>query len=158
MRDHEVAQLRAMEELSGLEADANLVTSHLAAERPWKEASHLESAVTRIRARYIELRRAILNKQNAEAEAARSRVKMRPGFALLDPDQSHRVLRPIAELVIDTTPEAVAPTLVEIRDRFASRIHAVEELVNDRLDDELSKKPDHQVVKVETQNPRARGR
>ena len=151
VRDHEVAQLRAMEELSGLEADAELVTSHLAAERPWKEASHLEPAVARIRARYIELRRALLNKQNAEAEAARSRVKMRAGFAQLDPDASHRVLRPIAELVLDTTPEAVSPTLVELRDRFASRIHAVEELVNDRLDDELSKKPDHQVVKVETQ-------
>jgi hypothetical protein len=140
-----------MEVLSGLETDAEMVTNHLAAERPWKEASHLEPAVDRIRARYVELRRALLNKQNVEAEAARGRVKTRPGFAQLDPDQSHRVLRPIAELVLDTTPEAVSPTLVEVRDRFASRVHAVEELVNDLLDDELSKKPDHLVVKVEAQ-------
>jgi hypothetical protein len=75
---------------------------------------------------------------------------MRPGYAQLDPEPSSRVLRPIAELVIETTPEAVSPTLVELRDRFASRIHAVEELANDTLDDELSKKPAHQVVKVET--------
>jgi hypothetical protein len=75
---------------------------------------------------------------------------MRPGFAQLDPDAAHRVLRPIAELVIDTTPDAVSPTLVELRDRFESRFQAAIELANDKLDDELSKKPDHHVVKVET--------
>ena len=80
----------------------------------------------------------------------RNRVKIRPGFAQLDADQAHQVLRPIAEVMMDTTPEAISPTLVEVRDRFASRIHHAEELANDRLDDELSKKSDGQVVKVET--------
>ena len=52
--------------------------------------------------------------------------------------------------MVDTTPEAISPTLVEVRDRFASRIHHAEEQANDRLDEELSKKTDSQVVKVET--------
>ena len=149
IRDHELSQLRQMEALSGLEDDDALVTSHLSAERPWREASHLAPAIDRIRARYVEVRRGVLNKENTEAEASRSRVKTRPGFAQLDADQSHRVLRPIAEVVVDTTAEAVAPTLVEVRDRFSSRIHGAEEQANDRLDDELSKKTDTQVVKVE---------
>ncbi len=149
IRDHELSQLRQMEALSGLEDDDALVTSHLSAERPWREASHLAPAIDRIRARYVEVRRGVLNKENTEAEASRSRVKTRPGFAQLDADQSHRVLRPIAEVVVDTTAEAVAPTLVEVRDRFSSRIHGAEEQANDRLDDELSKGTDTQVVKVE---------
>jgi hypothetical protein len=149
-RDHELAQLRQMEALAGLEDDASVVTSHLSAERPWREASQLSPAVERIRARYVEARCVLLNKQNTEAEAARNRVKTRPGFAQLDADQAHRVLRPIAEAMVDTTPEALSPTLAEVRDRFASRIHHAEELANDRLDEELSKKTDNQVVKVET--------
>lgn len=150
VRDHELSQLRAMEELGGLDDDAAVVTNHLSASRPWREASQLAPALGRIKARYIEVRRSLLNRQNTEAEAVRSRVKTRSGFAQLDADQAHRVLRPIAEVMVDTTPEAISPTLVEVRDRFASRIHHAEEQANDRLDEELSKKTDHQVVKVET--------
>lgn len=150
VRDHELSQLRQMEELSGLEGDAEAVTSHLSAERPWREARELEPAIERIRARYVEVRRGLLNKQSAQAEAARGRVKTRPGFAQLSDERAYRVLRPITDIVVDTAPEAISPTLVEVRDRFASRIQQAEELANDRLDDELSKLTEHQVVKVET--------
>ena len=157
IRDHELSQLRQMEELSGLEDDAGLITSHLSGDRPWREASHLTPALERVRVRYVEVRRALLNKENLEAEGARSRVKTRPGFADLTAEQAHNVLRPIAETLVDTTADAISPTLVEVRDRFASRIHRAEELANDRLDDELSKQPAGEaapprvpVVKVET--------
>ena len=149
VQDHELSQLRQMEELAGLQGDASVVTN-LSADRPWREANQLTSAIDRIRARYVEVRRSLLNRQNTEAEAVRSRVKTRSGFAELDADQTHRVLRPIAEVMVDTTPEAISPTLVEVRDRFASRIHHAEEQANDRLDEELSRKTESQVVKVET--------
>lgn len=150
VRDYELAQLRALEELAGLDTEADLVTSHLAADRPWRDAAQLTPAIERLRARYVEVRRALLNKQGAEAEAAKGRVKVRPDFALLDADQAYRILRPISDLLVDTTPEAVSPPLVELRDRFASRIHTAEEMANDRLDEELSKRAEAQVVKVET--------
>jgi hypothetical protein len=160
VRDHELSQLRQMEELGGLEDDAAMVTNHLTAERPWREASQLLPAIDRIRARYVEVRRGVLNKENVDAEAARNRVKTRAGFAQLDADQAHRVLRPISEVMVDTTAEAISPTLVEVRDRFASRIHQAEEQANDRLDEELSKEvqatstqarvPRVPVMKVET--------
>jgi hypothetical protein len=150
VRDHELSQLRQMEELGGIEDDAAVVTNHLSADRPWREASQLTPAIDRIRARYIEVRKGLLLKQNVAAEAVRTRVKTRAGFAQLHADRAHGVLRPIGEVMVDTTPEALSPTLVEVRDRFASRIHQAEELANDRLDEELSKKTDSQVVKVES--------
>ncbi len=149
-RDHEITQLRAMEELGGLEDDANLITEQLAADRPWRGASQLSPAIGRIRAQYVELRKVLLNKQSGEADAARSRVKTRPGFAQLDADQAHRVLRPITEAMVDTTAEALAPTLIEVRDRLLGRIQQAEELANDRLDEERSKGTETQIVKVET--------
>lgn len=150
VRDHELAQLRQMEELGELEEDAETLTKHLAADRPWREAARLAPALDRIRAHYIDVRRALLNKQNAEAEAARSRVKRRAGFAQLDADKAHHVLRPIAEVMVETTEEAVAPSLVELRDRFASRIRHAEETANERLDDAVSALTKTPVVKVET--------
>ena len=84
------------------------------------------------------------------------RVKTRPGFAQLDPDQAHRVLRPITEAQVDTTAEAISPTLVEVRDRFTSRIRQAEDAANDLLDEELANRSeDRPVVKIES---RLRGR
>ena len=125
------------------------MTSQLAAERPWRGVGQLTPAIEHIRLRYVEVRRALLNRQNAEAEMARSRVKTRPGFAELDADQAYQVVRPIAEVIVDTTPEAISPSLTEVRDRFASRIGPAEEQANDRLDEELSQRAGGQVVKVE---------
>jgi hypothetical protein len=150
-RDHELSQLQPMAALAGLEDDAALITQHLSAERSWREASRLAPAVDRIRVRYQEVRRSVLNKENIEAEAAKDRVKIRPGFAQLDRDQARRVLRPITSVLVNTTDEAISPTLIELRDHFASRIHSAEDQANDRLDEELSKQAGSLVVKVETQ-------
>ncbi|MCA9627282.1 MAG: BREX system P-loop protein BrxC [Myxococcales bacterium] len=151
IRDNELAQLREVEALAGLEEAAEQVANQLSADRPWRDIQQLQPSLDLVRERYVEYRKALLNKQNAEAEAVRTRIKTRPGFAQLDADQSHGVLRPIAEAMVDTTPEAIAPTLAEVRDRFRSRIDRAEELANDRLDDELSKTDDAQVVvKVES--------
>jgi hypothetical protein len=155
-RDHELSQLRQIEALGGLEDDVSLITTHLEAERPWKDAAQLQPAIKRVRERYVEVRRNQLNKQNTEAETARARVKTRPGFAQLDADQAHRVLRPITEAQVDTTAEAISPTLVEVRDRFTSRIRQAEDTANDLLDEELAKRSQERpVVKVES---RLRGR
>ena len=76
---------------------------------------------------------------------------MRTGFAQLTADPAHKVLRPLAEAMVDTTDDAVAPTLAEVRDRFASRLPEAEEAANDALDDAISGDPQRpQVMKVES--------
>ncbi len=155
VRDFELSQLRIVEQLTGIEADAELVTNQLKAERPWADARQLTPALDRINERYTEVRSGLLNRQGVEAQAALARVKTRTGFARLDADQAHRVVRPITEALVDTTADAVSPTLVELRDGFASRIQTAEEAANDRLDEELSKlhaKGDTEapIVKIET--------
>jgi len=150
VRDTELAQLRQFEQLAGLEDDAALVTTHLSADRPWRDAAHLAPALERISARYVEERTALIRTQSEAADAAVNAVKVRPTFAQLDADQAHRVLRPIRDVLIDTTAEAVSPSLVEMRDRFASRIQPAQEAADDKLDEELSQGPEEQqVVKVD---------
>jgi hypothetical protein len=150
LKDRELAQLQVVGELAGIDDEATLVSERLAAERSWKDAGSLVPALDKILARYIEVRKGIIQRQTLEAEAAASKVKTRPGFAKLDAEAAHRVLRPIGDAVVATTADAVAPTLVELRDRFAANINQAVELANERLDEELSRKTETQVVRVDS--------
>lgn len=167
VRDHQLAQLRYVGEVGEVEAEAGRLTEELASERPWRAAAVLASASERLRGRYVEARRAILATQGAEAEAARGRIKLRAGFERLSADEAHRVLRPITEALFDTTGEAIAPTLVELRDGFVRRLREAEERANDLVDDLLArhdapapgaKQPRPAPVPVVKLEPRIQGR
>jgi hypothetical protein len=149
LRDGQLAQLRAVESLGGLEKEAERLTAQLDSERPWRGIGAVTADVASIRERYAEVRRSTLNRQNKEAEAARGHVKARHGFEKLSADQAHAVLRPIAEALFDTTPEAVAPSLADLQVRFPPRLDTGEEQANDRLDEILEELDEAQVVKVE---------
>ena len=150
IRDFELAQLEEAGELAGLEADAESIKGQLASLTPWRGIHTIEGALARARERYLEVRRRMLGQQSAAAEAAQARIKTIPGFASLEADAAHRVLRPILDARVDTTPDAVSPTLLATRDTFASRIGPAEDQARDRLDDERNKSAPQKVVKVET--------
>ncbi len=149
VRDVQLAQLQQAGLAAGLEGEAERLSVQLSAERPWRAISALGPDVARIRERYAEARRSLLNRQNKEAEGARTRVKAREGFQKLSVDQAHLVLRPVAEALFDTTPEATAPSLDDMGTRFPQRLAAAEEVADERLDALLSEKDGGQVVKVE---------
>lgn len=149
VRDYQLAQLTEASSLAGLEADAEAIHEHFRSDTPWRGIHGIEEARGRVEERYVEVRKAILSQQSAEAEKAQARIKVIPGFELLSADQAHRVLKPILDAQIDTTPEAVSPTLLGLKETFASRLGPAEELARDRLDDERNKSTEKKVVKVE---------
>lgn len=149
IRDVQLTQLRQAESLAGLEPAAERLIAQLEAERPWRSIAGVAAEVAQLQERYVEVRRSLLNRQNKDAEGARSLVKARTGFEKLAADQAHGVLRPIAEALFDTTAEAVAPALSDMHARFPQRLAAGEEVANERLDELLSKLEQGQVVKVE---------
>ncbi|MBN2191668.1 MAG: BREX system P-loop protein BrxC, partial [Polyangiaceae bacterium] len=150
VRDYHLAQLAEASELSGLEADAAAIGEHFRSETPWRAIHEVSDACERVRERYVEIRKGILSHQSKEAERAQARVRVIPGFEALTADQAHRVLKPILDAPIDTSPEAVSPTLVVLRESFQSRIGPAEELARDRLDEERNRVTEQKIVKVET--------
>jgi uncharacterized protein (DUF2267 family) len=141
VREHQLVQLEqipSLPELDDVREDAQRIREHLGQPRPWRDVASLKSSVERIRSTYVTVRKGILSYQGAELDAARARVKARDGFTKLTAEQAHRVLRPFIEAQFDTTPEAVAPTLVDLRDRFVARLSNAEEAANDVLDKELN--------------------
>ena len=141
LRHHQLAQLLACTECPGEVAQAGeRVSAHLRTERPWRDIAALDSALEGIIAAYTAERGHLLQWQEAQADQARSRIKARDGFATLSADNSHRVLRPITVAQTDTTVEAVAPALAELRDPFLVRLQRAEADANDILDGLLSDK------------------
>lgn len=139
MVSYQAAQLKDLGvEATNVEAAAIRVTSQLESERPWRDIAALETDLEEIRTAYVAERQSLLQWQEQQAEGARSRVKGRDGFSTLTADQAHRVLRPLVRAVSETSAEAVAPALVDLRDPFLVRLRRAEDEANDILDAILS--------------------
>ncbi len=150
VRDFQLVQLEEAGDLSGLEAEAERIRAQLGGVTPWRAIHTIEAELDAIRQRYVEVRKRLLAQQNLAAEQAQARIKALPGFSSLDADKAHGVLRPILDARADTSPDAVSPTLVVVRDTFASRLARAEEQARDRLDEERNKTAPQKVVKVES--------
>ncbi|MFT4628622.1 MAG: hypothetical protein ACI8PZ_007318, partial [Myxococcota bacterium] len=121
-----------------LDEAAERVTAHLDSDRPWREIGALDGDLDGIRAAYVAERTRLLEWQEEQAEATRGRIKARKGFSTLTGEQSHKVLRPLALALTDTSPEAVAPALQALRDPFLLRLKRAEDTANELLDALLS--------------------
>ncbi len=148
-RDEHVAQLRQQGLLTAdLEGLADTVGETLDSDCPWRTIGSVTNAVDTICEAYKAARTRILEEHELRAQKARAVLKARSGFDTLTPEQSHRVLRPIAEAAIQTDVDAVAPPLGDLWDRYRGRLRKAEEEANDRLDALLSEGEKPLVVPV----------
>ncbi len=136
---HRAAQLQALGVATdNLAGPIQRITAQLARDTPWRERAALVPDLDEIRRAYAAERRRLLAWQEAEAEQVRSRVKLREGFTTLTADQAHQVLGPLYSVPTDTTEDAVAPSLVELRDGFRLALERAEEAAHETLDAVLS--------------------
>ena len=136
---HQAAQLaEAGIAATNVETAAQRVADHLATERPWREVAQLADDLAEIRTAYTAERKRLIEKQEEEAEHVRRAVKRRDGFSTLTAEQAHQVMRPLVSVVTDTSPEAIAPTLVALRDGFELRLERSSKDANAVLDGLLS--------------------
>lgn len=110
------------------------IEQHLAYEKPWRDIRALDADLQRLREAYSAERAKLLRWQEQMTEQARNRLKAREGFSLLTADQSHRVLRPFAQVTMITTPEAISPSLAMLKDPFEVALRRADEEANDLLD------------------------
>lgn len=149
---YQATQLKALgSETSGVEEATTRVASQLTLEKPWREIGTLHPFLAEIRATYRTERQELLQWQGQEVEQARMRLKGRKGFSTLTADQSHRVLRPLTSALTDTTEEAVAPSLVELKDPFLLHLQRAETQANDLLDEILSEGDRPIITRVDLQ-------
>jgi len=147
---HQLSQLTEAGADADLEEPSKRVAEQLRKERPWREIGSVRDDVVAVVSAYEAERAALLGEHEAAVEAARRKLRARPGFEKLTGDQRNHVLRPIHEAQFNTTAQAVAPTVVEMRERFPTRLQDAVELANDRLDKLLDTENETTVVRVAT--------
>jgi len=136
---NEFAQLNELGiEATNVQAAATRVQTQFEGEKPWREIAALGDDLTEIQNCYVAERQRLLQWQEQQAESRRAAVKSREGFSTLTGDQSHRVLRPLAQAMTDTSVEAIAPSLVALKDPFALALRRAEDESNEILDAILS--------------------
>ncbi len=136
---NEVAQLRDVDALTGVELEAaKRISDQLQSSRPWVDAGALQPDMDKIREAYSAQRKRLLEWQEQQAEQSRGRIRMRDGYSTLSTEKSHNVLRPINDATTDTTVDAVAPVLRDLKDRFTVDLQEAEKVANKLLDDYLS--------------------
>ncbi|PZO41937.1 MAG: BREX system P-loop protein BrxC [Pseudanabaena frigida] len=149
VKTHRIDQLRGIGKLEGLDEEAHAISQHLKNERPWRDIAALRPHVQAIATRYQEVRRELLDSQLQQVEAITTKVKARKGFARLNEKNSDYVIRPIRQAAIDTTAEALYPTLAELRDSVARKLEQAEVEANELLDLLISEDTKEQVLTVE---------
>jgi hypothetical protein len=135
----QIAQLNAMGELpSNIDVAARSVETQLGLDRPWRDIAGLAHDLDQIRECYQSERKKLLEWQESRAEQVRMSIKRRSGFSTLSADRAHAVLRPLTTAVTNTSAEAVAPTLLDLKDPFLLALNRAESAANEALDRVLS--------------------
>lgn len=146
---YQLAQLQRLGQVGADHAAAAArIEAQLAQETPWRGIAGIASDLAAVIEAYREARRAILAQHDAAADAARGRLKRRDGFATLTADQSHHVLRPIADALVISDQDAISPGLDQLRDAFERALPIAEREADDRLDAILSEGAKRLVRKV----------
>ena len=147
---YHLAQLEAFgEQSSELREAGRDLREQLRADRPWRDVAAIAPHLALVRTTYGEARRQILAGHLELAESVRARIMARDGFATLTADETHQVLRPIADALPTTDEDAVAPALVDLQGGVERELARAEEQANDRLDELLSQGKEPAVRKVE---------
>ncbi len=147
---YQIAQLQAAGlSASNIEATATRLQAQLDSERPWREIGALNTEIQDVCAAYAAERTRLLQWQEQQADEARNRIKSREGFTGLKGEQTHKVLRPIALAATDTTADAIAPALLDLKDPFLLALKRAEDQANEILDDLLTQGSQPAITRVD---------
>lgn len=149
VREHHARQLVRDGSSGPVEEDIKAVEAQLDGRRPWVDLGAIDAALERIRAQYRLRRGQLLEEQEKRAEAVRARLRQRTGFEKLTDDETHQVFRPIGQALAQSSPNATAPTLYELRMDFLQRLEKATEDADAILDELISAKDRKPVVRVE---------
>ncbi|MBT9586166.1 hypothetical protein IV102_22685 [bacterium] len=134
----EFEQLQQLGLDPALEQAGHTLQAQLALACPWRDISSARPLLEQIESRYRESRAELLEKQEQQIERILEQVKLREGFARLDPDAADSVLRLVRDKRIATTPEAISPALIVLRNSVPPRLKEGAEQAHNRLDELLS--------------------
>ncbi|MEI8251049.1 MAG: BREX system P-loop protein BrxC [Synechococcus sp. ELA057] len=107
---------------TNVDAATTRVRDKLESQEPWRGLADLEGDLEEIRVTYRSERSRLLLEQEQRIEASKQKVRGLQGFSTLTGEQSHSVLTPLTASRTETDEEAIAPSLVDLKDPFVARL------------------------------------
>jgi hypothetical protein len=150
VQTHQVKQLREAGNTTDVEEAIAALDAQLTLDRPWREIADLEPHLTAIEAHYQALRTELIDQQEKRADDIRQTVRQRQGFSELTTQQEDHVLRPVREAVAkySTSPDALYPSLLELRDTAMIVLNKASDEANSNFDNTLSDLTQEQIIPV----------
>jgi hypothetical protein len=137
--EHQVVQLREINQVAEVEQAIAALEAHLQSERPWREINSLDPQIQEIINHYQMVRSELLNRQEKQAEAALDKIKRRQGYNRLNDASIDYVVQPLQKARYETTKEALYPALLKLRDTALLNLEKANEEANRNFDNCLSK-------------------
>lgn len=150
VRDNELQQMQEVELLPSEQVEnGNLLTSHLNQNRPWEQISVLDDALNHIKDAYREARSLILSEQGQAVDHVKVALRSRSGFSDLTTEQQTKVLQVVEQAELNTSDEAIAPSLLNLQSQFQVRLETAQDRANKVLDELLSQGDNPMIVPVD---------
>ncbi|MGC1306549.1 MAG: BREX system P-loop protein BrxC [Phormidesmis sp.] len=148
VQTQQVAQLRQVSRLSGIEAEVAALKTHFEVHqtKPWDEVAELLSAIEAVEAHYQRVRLDLIEQQEQTFEEAYGQLQYRQGYPTLTEEKAAQVVRPLREALTDTTKEALQPPLVELKDPARRRLGEAAEQANRYLDEAIAQETGTQTI------------
>lgn len=150
VRDNQLQQMHEVDLLPSEQTEnGNLLVEHLQGSRPWQDISVLDDALNHIRDAYKEGRSQILSEQGQTVDSVKEALRSRSGFSDLTTEQQAEVLQVVEEAELNTSDEAIAPSLLNLQSQFQVRLEDARNRANEVLDRLLSQGDNPMIVPVD---------
>ena len=140
--DREAVQLAEVAEEGPVAKPRIEIENQLALDQPWRAYADVKPAAEAIRTHYRQVRSRLRSAQHAALEAAVDRLKLRADFTDLDQDQQFGVLQIVRIVCVETTDDAVQPSLLvleqlpqRIREAAARAQKQMDQFHNEKRED-----------------------
>jgi len=132
--DYQAEQLKEVAEDAAVAPSVTTVVEQLSSEQPWRAYADAKPAADAVRAHYVTVRESLLERQRQALELAEDQLKMRSDFTALSEEQQFEVLQIVRKPVVDTSADALQPSLVLLQ-QTSARIREAAARAQQRLDE-----------------------
>jgi hypothetical protein len=134
----QVKQLEEIESIQNIQDAIQRIAEQLNQTEPWREIEEKQADLSVIEQHYQAMRLSLIEGQEQQAERIQVGLRQRQGFSTLAEQKADYVVSPIRQALDDTTPTAIAPSLLQLRDSAQIRLQKAAEQANLYLDEVLS--------------------
>jgi hypothetical protein len=115
LMSQQVEQLKQVSEKTPVLSEIQTIAAHMEGYTPWRGWADIKPLVAKVQSHYEQIRHNFTNVQLKTLNEQLDLIKVRPDFADIDQDRQQEVLQLLKRHFLDIDPQAIQPTLLQIK-------------------------------------------